>query len=171
VRPDDLRVRLADPAEIDAVMELAAACIAAMCAAGIDQWDEIYPNRETFSADIDARTLYLASIEPHADLAGVVVINDVQNPEYADVPWTISGSGIAVVHRLMIAPAHQGCGVARAVMAFAESRSRELGFDVMRLDAFTQNPRALRLYRGLGYRDAGAVRFRKGIFRCFEKAL
>ena len=31
--------------------------------------------------------------------------------------------------------------------------------------------RALRLYRGLGYRDTGGAGFRKGPFRCFEKTL
>jgi hypothetical protein len=32
----------------------------------------------------------------------------------------------------------------------------------MRLDAVAANANALRLYRGLGYRDAGGVTFRKG---------
>ena len=152
-------------------MQLLADCIAGMRTAGIDQWDTIYPSRDTFSADIGTRTLYLASVDPPGELAGVVVINDYQNPEYAAVPWTIDSVRIGVVHRLMVATAYQGRGVARALMAFAEARSRELGYDVIRLDAFTRNPRALRLYVGLGYRDAGAVTFRKGVFRCFEKAL
>ncbi len=33
------------------------------------------------------------------------------------------------------------------------------------------DPRAVRFYRRLGYHDAGCVTFRKGVFRCFEKAL
>lgn len=42
---------------------------------------------------------------------------------------------------------------------------------VIRLDAFTGNPRALKLYDGLGYRRSGYVTFRKGLFVCFEKRL
>jgi RimJ/RimL family protein N-acetyltransferase len=41
----------------------------------------------------------------------------------------------------------------------------------MRLDAFSENPRALRVYDRDGYRRAGQVRLRKGTFICFEKAL
>jgi hypothetical protein len=37
--------------------------------------------------------------------------------------------------------------------------------------ARTLNPRALRLYHGLGYQRAGEVTFRKGSFVCFEKRL
>ena len=56
-------------------------------------------------------------------------------------------------------------------MNFAEDRARELGYCAIRLDAFTKNPRALRLYQTLGYHDAGGVTLRKGPFRCFEKRL
>jgi hypothetical protein len=41
----------------------------------------------------------------------------------------------------------------------------------IRLDAFTLNPGAIRLYEGRGYRKAGSVRFRKGMFNCYEKAV
>jgi ribosomal protein S18 acetylase RimI-like enzyme len=71
----------------------------------------------------------------------------------------------------MIDPAYQRHGLARVLMAFVEHEARRRGCRAMRLDAFTQNPHALRLYEGLGYRDAGGIRLRKGAFRCFEKKL
>ena len=151
-------------------MMLVRACIDHMRHAGIEQWDELYPTRATLLADAREQALYIASLG--AELAiGVLVLNDYQNPEYADVPWTVSGARVAVVHRLMVDPTYQGRGIARHLMGFAEERARELGYGALRLDAFTANPRALRLYHGLGYHDAGAVTFRKGVFRCFEKRL
>lgn len=155
--------------DIDGVMTLVAACIADMRAAGIEQWDDVYPDRQMMLQDARDRTLYLASFQ--SDLVGVLVVNGWQNPEYSEVPWTISAARVAVVHRLMVDPRHQGKGIARKLMHFAETLARGLGCDVVRLDAFSMNPRALHLYQRLGYHDAGCVTFRKGVFRCFEKAL
>ena len=167
---DALTFRTANSHDIDGVMRLVEDCIAAMRRAGIDQWDAIYPSRSVFDADIREGTLYLASGQD-ADLVGTVVLNEKQSPEYARVAWTLTTGRVGVVHRLMVAPMYQQQGTARALMAFAESRARESGYEVIRLDAFTRNPRALRLYEGLGYRDAGPVTLRKGLFRCFEKSL
>ena len=151
-------------------MQLVRNCIADMRQAGIDQWDDIYPADATILADAREGTLYLASLDAE-HLAGALVINDYQNPEYSEVPWTIDGARVAVVHRLMVDPRYQGRGIARELMRFAETRAGELGYGAIRLDAFSANPRALRLYHGLGYHDAGCVTFRKGVFRCFEKSL
>lgn len=41
----------------------------------------------------------------------------------------------------------------------------------LRLDAFSENPFALKLYRSLGYRETGTAVFRKGKFYLFEKNL
>jgi GNAT superfamily N-acetyltransferase len=138
--------------------------------AGIDQWDDVYPNQATVRSDVDQGTMYLAFVDG-ATLAGAAVLNEYQNSEYSNVRWTIDGVRIAVVHRLMVDPRHQGRGIAREFMSTIEERARVLGYGAIRLDAFSANPRALRLYHGLGYHDAGSVEFRKGLFRCFEKRL
>ncbi len=56
-------------------------------------------------------------------------------------------------------------------MHFVEQYAEVHGYDVIRLDAFTRNPAAVRLYEGRGYRKAGIVSFRKGPFYCFEKRI
>jgi ribosomal protein S18 acetylase RimI-like enzyme len=171
---DSLSIVLASEHHIDRVMTLVAACIADMRKAGIDQWDDVYPDRQTMLQDARDGSLYLASVDEEplvGTLVGTLVVNDVQSPEYLDVPWTMTGERIAVVHRLMIDPRYQRQGIARELMRFAEQRAAALGCDCVRLDAYSKNPRALELYRRLGYHDAGSVTFRKGVFRCFEKKL
>jgi ribosomal protein S18 acetylase RimI-like enzyme len=168
--PDVLSIRLAEAGDVDAVMRLVRDCIAEMRRAGIEQWDDIYPDRATLLADAQEGALYLASHE-REPLVGCLVVNKYQNPEYAAVPWTMSPARVAVVHRLMVDPRFQNRGIARELMRFAERRAGELACDVIRLDAFAANPSALRLYQRLGYHDAGSVTFRKGLFRCFEKRI
>ena len=161
-------VRIACADDLDAVMQVRNRCIDAMRATGIDQWDDIYPTRQTFEADVDERAMHV-SLSAEGRITGLIVLNEFQNVEYAEVAWQFQSPRVLVVHRLMIDPASQGAGLARTLMAFAETFARARKYETIRLDAFTQNLRALRLYEGLGYRDAGGIRLRKGLFRCFEK--
>jgi ribosomal protein S18 acetylase RimI-like enzyme len=167
--PAPMRLRFAEPTDLDNACELLQACIAGMRAQGIDQWDDVYPNRQVFSADIQAKELSVC--EDDSGLLGLIVLNGFQDPEYLDVSWTLTQEPIGVIHRLMVHPRAQGRGVARSLMVHAEEWARNRGFASLRLDAFTENPRALRLYPALGYRQAGEIRLRKGRFLVFEKDL
>jgi ribosomal protein S18 acetylase RimI-like enzyme len=166
----ELALRPALESDLDDIMRLARACIEDMRSHGIDQWDEIYPARDTFASDVAARTLYTASLHT-GSLAGVYTLDEYQNPEWAAVPWTILGVRTAVVHRLMVEPRYQGRGIARQLMQVAERQAARAHFEAIRLDAFSLNPRALRLYQKLGYTEVGSAPLRKGRFVCFEKRL
>ena len=141
-----------------------------MHADGIDQWNADYPVRSSQLDDILGARLYIATLVD-ATVLGSFVLDERQEPEYAAVPWTIRDAPVAVVHRLMVHPDHQRSGIARGLMAYAERQALELGFGAIRLDAFTGNAGALRLYDSLGYQAVGTVTFRNRLFRCFEKAL
>ena len=164
----DAKIRQAGSGEIDLLLRLVRECIEGMRGRGIDQWDDVYPDRATLERDIDEATAFVAMLQGVP--VGMAVLNERQEPEYADVPW-LCGGRPAVIHRLMVSPTAEGTGIARALMAHLEARARSLGFDCIRLDAFTYNPRAIRFYERSGYRRAGQVRFRKGEFHCFEKRL
>jgi ribosomal protein S18 acetylase RimI-like enzyme len=157
------QAQLEDLARVDAIVRAAARHLAG---SGIDQWDDLYPSEALLREDIERRELWV--VEHHTALAGLVTLNEFQSPEYAEVAWRHAGR-VLVVHRLTVDPAHQGRGLAAALMAFAEQRAVDGGFDAIRLDVFTRNPAATALYEGRGYRRAGTVRFRKGEFLCFER--
>lgn len=163
-----LSVTQANEADLPAVMDLVRSCIDHMRSQGIEQWDDIYPSRDRLSSDVAAGSLYVAGL-PEREVVAVFALDGRQDAEYAMVPWTLIDDRIGVVHRLMVDPRFQGRGFARELMAFAERLAAELGYAVIRLDAFSMNPAALRLYRGLGYHEAGDVLLRKGVFRGFEK--
>jgi GNAT superfamily N-acetyltransferase len=167
----DIDVRPATADDLDALVRLLGDCVADMRARGLDQWDEVYPQRDTLAADLAGGTLYRATRAGGGALIGALTLNQHQDPEYAEVPWQFGAPPIAVVHRLMVHPDVQRTGLGRFLMGFAERRAWELGFRTLRLDTLVANDRALALYRALGYREPGQVRFRKGLFTCFEKAL
>jgi len=162
-------VRLAEAGDLDGLLALLRDCVSEMQSRGLDQWDDVYPDRSTLLGDIQARTLYLAERAGAPFLLGALTLNQRQEPEYADVAWAIAVEPIAVVHRLMVHPTAQRGGLARFLMRFAEREAHRLGCRAIRLDTLDANTRALALYRALGYRQAGGVRFRKGAFTCFER--
>jgi GNAT superfamily N-acetyltransferase len=165
-----LLVRGAHEDDLPRLDELLHECVAQMRERRIDQWDDAYPNADTLRDDLRRRALFVAST-PGRPIAGQLVIDERQEPEYAAVPWKLAGARVAVVHRVMVHPSQQRRGVASLLMRFAELRARAMGYGAIRLDAFTGNEPSLRLYRSLGYDDVGGVRLRKGAFRCFEKGL
>lgn len=166
---EEFRIHKASREDLASILALVMVCIEAMRARGIDQWDEVYPNELDFSKDLEAGALYVAKAENH--VVGCVVLNHIQEPEYASVSWSFTSEPVGVVHRLMIHPERQGNGWGRRLMDYIENRAIELGYRTLRLDAFSENPGACGLYETLKYRDAGRVNFRKGMFHCFEKQL
>ena len=164
----NIEIREASIADVEPVLGLVRACIAGMRSQGIDQWDDVYPDRGTIEGDVHGSTAVVAIADQ--TLAGFAVLNEHQEPEYGKVPWTFT-SRAAVIHRMMVAPSIEGRGVARALMTFLERCATVSGYSSIRLDAFVNNARAVRFYERCDYRRAGQVRFRKGDFYCFEKAL
>lgn len=56
-----------------------------------------------------------------------------------------------------VLPEFRGQGIGRALLQFGITKGKELGVDYVTLLVSPQNPKAKRLYRSLGFRDAGEV--------------
>ena len=166
-KPTFRRAVAHDLAAVDALFRCA---IDSMCAQGIDQWDAVYPATADFADDIASGTLHL--MEYKDQLLAVGVLNCVEEPEWADAAsWQYRPDRVCALHRLCVHPQRQSRGIGQRMLSYLELVARAQGFDVIRLDAFLQNLHAIRFYERMGYRHAGNVRFRKGMFGCYEKAL
>lgn len=170
---------------IDAIISLCKNCSNHMIAQGIDQWDEVYPNKAVFLEDIRTQSLWVAvssipevridGAQDRANLSehilGCIVLNEHQDSEYKEVNWQYTPQKVAVIHRLMVVPRYQGQGIAQHLMNYAENLASEREYGAIRLDTFIENVPALRFYKKLGYDAVGNVYFSKGKFLCFEKRL
>jgi ribosomal protein S18 acetylase RimI-like enzyme len=164
-----MRIVQAQASDVAGIMELLRQCVQHLIASGSDQWDDVYPDAATIADDIHDGSLYMAM--DAAACAGIVALDEVQSPEYRQIQWTTPGHRILVVHRLAVRPAMQGQGIADFLMAFAEQYAAKNGYDSIRLDAYTGNPRAIRLYERRGYIRTGQVFFPRRTlpFNCYEK--
>lgn len=157
--------------QIDGIMNLCKKCSVNMIDKGIDQWDEVYPNKEVFLNDIRNDSLFIVRSNNLQEIIGCIVLNEYQDREYQDVNWKYDGGKVAVIHRLMVHPQYEGRGIAQHLVRYVEELVKKSQYDAIRLDVFCKNPRAINFYNKLGYEVAGKVTFRKGFFWCCEKSL
>ena len=155
--------------DLEEVMSLFRAATLAMRAAGIDQWDEIYPSADVVREDIDRAQMYIGLAT--GKIAVVFVLESCHEGEYEPASWRFVEPEFVVLHRLCVHPDFQGRGFAKQAMDYLEREVLASGIYAIRLDAFPHNPAAIRLYESRGYVKAGEVTFRKGLFYLYEKQL
>ena len=161
-------MRLATAADMDAVVTLFHDAIMDMNDHNIPQWDDIYPTEAILRDDLQKGQLHV--LETEAGVVAAVVLNEICDPAYHVVAWQFPGPWV-IVHRLCVTPHAQGQGVGRALMTAVENLARANGYAAIRLDAFSLNPHALRMYDRLGYAKRGEAIWRKGLFFLLEKQL
>jgi GNAT superfamily N-acetyltransferase len=165
----NLVIRKARPEDASVLLQLVRDCITAMRSAGIEQWDEVYPDAVVIGRDISAGTLEVMC--EHDQIIACITVDHHMDPLWKDLDWSSAGEPCAVVHRLMVHPRVQGRGIAKQFMLHAEALARTMECRSIRLDSFLQNPAAMALYSKLGYRRTGTAMMRKGPFAGFELLL
>lgn len=164
-----MRCRLGTKDDIDAIVHLVSDAIKEMELHGIYQWDEIYPTAGDFAEDIKKNNLYVA--EEKKELIAVYVISGESDDAYKSAEWKCPDETAYILHRFCVSPKFQGKGIGKQLLLEIESQIRDMGYDSVRLDVFTKNPYAQRLYRHNGYEARGIAAWRKGYFDLMEKRL
>lgn len=162
-----LEYRKATPDDIEGILGMVHDAIDAMERDGIFQWDHLYPTKEDFQEDADESQLYVGLA--NGQIAVVYTLNQTYDKEYEKGKWKHKDETFYVVHRLCVSPDFQNKGIAKSTLLHIEQQLQEWGVHAIRLDVFSKNPFALRLYKSLGYSEAGYADWRKGRFILMEK--
>lgn len=155
--------------DLDAIEQLAQQAVEGMVSQGIDQWDELYPVREDFEQDIQSGQMTLGILG--GEIAVIYTINRECEPEYESAEWESPDKPYCILHRLCVKPIFQNQGIARQTMEHIEREAAAKGIQAIRLDVFSRNPHALKLYQNCGFKKVGTARWRKGVFYLMEKYL
>jgi ribosomal protein S18 acetylase RimI-like enzyme len=168
--PDVAMIVLAGETHVNAAWAVIDRCRAALRQRGILQWDESYPTRDTVAADVAHQRLYVLTVA--GECQATVALDDQQDDVYRTVHWTTAEPAL-VVHRLCVDPSAQGRGYGRQLMEFVEAYAEGARYSSIRLDAYSDNPSAVMLYRRRGYREVGQVLFprRSRPFLLLERAV
>ena len=166
-----MMIRKAQSADFAAACELYKVVCDDMQSRGVDQWRwGEYPNEAFVQQDIDKGQLYV--LDGENGLEAVLCVNCEQDEEYNEKNW-LFGVKPGSFHRLAIHPGCQGRGLGKAILADVEEVLRGLGCDCLRIDTYSPNHNARKLYLRYGMRQVGEVRFfhRDLPFICFEKPI
>lgn len=135
-----------------------------------------YPLRRDAEEGLQSGTLYVA--ESGGEIAGTVMYLSEQGEPYRTVNWQLPfDAPVVVLHVLAVHPRHQGSGVGRALMDYAEVLGRERSALAVRLDTYKDNLPACRLYEKCGYSYRGLVdlgleeKYGLKWYRTYEKLL
>ena len=157
---------------IQEIMDVYSRCLAKMMEEGQSQWDETYPRKELVLKDVENGSLYVAKND-EGQIIGTVVMDEFQEEAYKTVDWQYTEGRIVIFHRLAVRPDAQGKGVARHIQDLMDEEAKQQGYDIVRLDTYSENKRVIKFIEARGFRRAGRVNFPVGEkpFICFEKKL
>lgn len=161
--------RIARIEDLKEIYNLIQNAVNTMVKQNILQWDEIYPSEEILLQDIHKKQLHIGIVDQQ--IAVIYVLNQECDDAYKNGSWKHEDKPYCIIHRLCVNPVFQNKGIARMTMLHIEREVVSMGIQAIRLDAFTENPFALKLYDGLGYSIVGYADWRKGKFYLMEKYL
>ncbi len=155
--------------DLDSICSLIKDAIAEMEKHGIYPWDDVYPARSDFEEDIKNETLYV--VYEQDELVAFYVISGECDEQYGNATWKFDADSAYILHRFCVSPKMQNKGIGKAVLRHIEEQIKDMGYKSVRLDTFTENPFAQKLYRHNGYEPRGFADWRKGRFDLMEKAI
>jgi Acetyltransferases len=157
--------------DLSDILDIISKCIMYMESQGIYQWNMLYPNSDILESDIKREDCYV--LKDNGKCIAYVAINEEQSPEYSHINWGTDGRKVLVIHRLSVHPEYQGKGIAKKILRFIEELAIKNDYSCIRLDAYSGNETALKLYENFGYRKVGQVYFpfRDLPFYCYEKQI
>mgnify|MGYP001291208551 CR=1 FL=1 len=166
-----MNIRKGEISDIENIMQMYKSCVEGMIENGIDQWDKSYPNADIILADIKDRTYFIAEL--NGEILGGINLDEKQDATYLSIEWEDKTNNFLVVHRLAVKEENWGEGIGKELMLFVEEVVSEEGYQSIRLDTYSGNPKAIEFYNRLGYTELGKIDLKanKNKYHCFEKII
>ena len=165
-------IRNARFSDIESILETTKSCTSYMQSEGIFQWNEHYPDKESFIKDEENKELYVYFIDEQ--IVSCISLCNKMDKEYITVKWNTKNDNNLYVHRLAVHPNFQRKGIGKYLMDYAESFAKKNKYSSIRLDTFSQNKRNLKFYESRGYERLEEIYFLKQSkfpFYCYELIL
>lgn len=167
-----LEFRMAEEADINHILNIMHQAQEYLKEAGIDQWQNGYPNVETIKKDIENEHGYVLSSA--GKIAGTIAISFDGEKTYNNIyegVW-LTQDQYAVIHRLAVDGGLKGMGLASVMISETEKLCRRKAVSGIRVDTHERNTSMQRLLKKNGFRYCGIIYLEDGSKRlAFEKIL
>lgn len=150
--------RRAVPEDMAEIMRITAEAKKSLKKHGVDQWQGVYPNEETFAADMSRGELFVVTHgEDTAAFFTLTQVPEAAYDEISDGKWS-ADAPYCTLHRSAVAAEYRGSGMSEAMIKCVEAQAREYGLKYIRCDTHRKNKSMQRLLRDTGFRYRGNVR-------------
>lgn len=159
-------IRKTTPADLPAIAALYDQARAAMKAAGIDQWQDGYPNGDSARQDMEDGTGYL--LEEGGEVLATACLAFGHEPTYDSIEqgaWADLTQPYGYLHRVAVSPAAKGKGCAGLFFAELKRQAQAQGVKGIRGDTHRDNQPMQRVMEKSGLAYRGVIHVEDGTER------
>ena len=152
-----MKLRPAVSADIPRLVEIAEAAKVFLHSNGIDQWQNGYPNEQTFAGDIANGVSYVLCEGDTVE--ATMCVSFEPDPTYTEIfggEW-LNDEPYAVVHRGAIAPECRGKKLGGEIFSAAAELCRERGVRNIRVDTHRGNKSMRGVLKRMGFHECGRI--------------
>lgn len=145
--------RLAIKDDIDQIDQIFLEAKKRMADEGIEQWNDErnIPNRNTAVEGVTSQTMYVYEI--NNKVAGVIVID---TDFYEGYPTAPDPKTTRALHKVAVSQNHLGHGVGSKLLKEAEIKIKEMGYNNIVIDTYSNNAKMVNLIAKCGYDEIGS---------------
>ncbi len=163
-------MRIAVMEDLPRLLEIKGDAVAFMESQNNDQWNTAFPPVESYVRYIEKGCMHV--LEEKSTIVGMIALVDQQDEEYKTMPWSAEGAEL-VFHRLAIAKEAYGRGYAKFLLSYAIDVAKERNVVIIKLDTYSKNKVAQKLFLKLGFSYVGDIHFPQSVseYHCYEMVL
>ena len=150
-------VRKTKPEDIPEVMNIIRDAQASMKLLGISQWQDGYPNENSFAKDIAEGISYV--YEKEGEIVATAAIFTAPEPDYAKIyegEWKTNGN-YGVVHRIAVKKQAKRAGYAAKMIEYAVELTKQAGYGSVRIDTHEGNIPMRSFLKKQGFEECGII--------------
>ena len=150
-------IRKSKPEDIPEIMNIIRDAQASMKLLGISQWQNGYPNENSFAKDIAEGISHV--YEEDGEIVATAAIFTAPEPDYAkiyDGEWKTSGD-YGVVHRIAVKKEVKRGGYAAKMIEYAAELTRQAGYGSIRIDTHEGNIPMRTFLKKQGFEECGII--------------
>ncbi len=165
-----MEIRKATFSDIDRIMEIVNDAKTYLKSHGLDQWQDGYPNEESFKGDIENGESYVIV---DGEIIGCMALSFRGERTYdvIDGAW-LTNDKYGVIHRLAIDKNYKGKRVANEFLAFSEEVAKGQDVYSIKIDTHPENMSMQKWILNNGFAKCGIVYIRDNAVRfAYEKVI